>query len=126
MSVACDFHLICNTLQHGGSSKRIACHLHLISNTLQHAATYCNTLPHTATQGALKNASRVTFILSVTQCNTLQHIATCSDILQRKGSQKDIRHMPPLPDLQHTESHCNTLQHSQHRGSRKNIRHESP
>ena len=49
-----------------------------------HAATHCNTLQHTATQGV---CVWVTPLVMHTHCNTLQHAATHCNTLQHTATQ---------------------------------------
>ena len=100
----------------------------------EHIATYCNTLPHTAThciilapslvQGAMANIPiihiKVRVALSATclatHCNVLQRTATHCNVLQHTVTHLVTRLAtclaPHCTAQQHTAKYCNTLQHT--------------
>jgi len=114
------------------------------SHILQRSATHCSTLQHTHhTQSPLAYWRLFSHCLGygkwhhLTHCNTLQHIATYCDTMQQPATHcfhtaTQIKHtisasilaavftlpwtqpMGPFHSLQHTTTHCNTLQHTHH------------
>jgi len=97
-------------------------------NALQYTATHCNTLHHTATHYRYPGLSRrstasaralitidLAYCNALHNCNTLQHTAThyrCSGPSHRSTALARILIKNWLNMLQHTATHCNTLQHT--------------
>jgi len=94
----------CNTLQH------------TVDTTLQHntATQHCNaTLQYTL---RMPRAELMGEILDAIPCNTLQHtvdttLQHCNTALQHNTGQTEKRNYSCII-LQHTATHCNTLQHT--------------
>jgi len=119
----------CNILQHTATHCRCPCSFRAPSSCSSLlAATYCNTLQHTADapvpSGPLPVAACCS-LLAATYCNTLQHTAThCTNMLQHTTThcnalQRTATHCNALQrtathynTLQHAATHCNTQQHT--------------
>jgi len=123
--------MYCNTLQqaathsstHSVTVPLFPCHTATHCNTLQLTATHCNTLQHTAVQFfnvysnlvPLPHRNRMYHV--TTYCNTLQPAATHVGTGFWSAQWLDYVLMYGIPltvvfcILQHTATHCNTLQH---------------
>ena len=94
----------CNTLQHTATHYNTLQRTAKYRNTLQHTATHCNTLQHTATRMLFRSSPHINDMLFMSNpyINEMSFISFMSCGVELMTN----------TILQHTATHCNTLQHT--------------